>query len=273
MVIVPVIMCGGSGVRLWPASRPSRPKQFIPLIGDLSSFQQTVLRVSGIEGAATPIVVAGVGHETLLKEQLAGIGASAALLLEPQPRDSAPAMAAAAVSALLRDPEALLVVVASDHHIPDADAFRAAVLVAAQAAQTDQIVTLGIAPTSPATAYGYVLAGEGGGAVKPVNAFAEKPSDEVAERYVADGYLWNSGNFIVRADRLLVELAAFAPGVREAAEAAVKTASVDGRLGEPFPATSRLSVMGTTRRRRIAGGLRLVRSRRLGRHLGRFAAR
>src|ERR1700712_2943861 len=106
MMIVPVIMCGGSGIRLWPASRPSRPKQFIPLIGDLSSFQQTVLRVSGIKGAATPLIVAGVGHEALLREQLAAIGVEATLLWEPQPRDSAPAMAAAAVSAVMRDPDA-----------------------------------------------------------------------------------------------------------------------------------------------------------------------
>jgi mannose-1-phosphate guanylyltransferase/mannose-6-phosphate isomerase len=242
MVIVPVIMCGGSGVRLWPASRPSRPKQFIPLIGELSSFQQTVLRVSGIDGAATPIVVAGVGHDAMLKEQLAGIGASVTLLLEPQPRDSAPAMAAAAVSALLRDPQALLVVVASDHYVPDPEAFRAAVLVAAEAAQQDQIVTLGITPTSPATAYGYILAGEADGAVKPVMAFAEKPSLDVANRYVADGYLWNSGNFIVRADRLLAELDAFAPGVRTAVEAAVKTASADGLLGEAFAEAPKISI-------------------------------
>jgi mannose-1-phosphate guanylyltransferase/mannose-6-phosphate isomerase len=242
MVIVPVIMCGGSGVRLWPASRPSRPKQFIPLIGELSSFQQTVVRVSGIEGAITPVVVAGIGHETLLKEQLARIGARATLLLEPQPRDSAPAMAAAAVSALLRDPEALLVVVASDHYIPDTEAFRAAVLVAAQAAQKGQIITLGVTPTSPATAYGYILASDGDGAVKPVKAFAEKPSPEAARRYVADGYLWNSGNFIVRADRLLAELDAFAPGVRAAAEEAVNTASADGRLGEAFAQAPKISI-------------------------------
>jgi mannose-1-phosphate guanylyltransferase/mannose-6-phosphate isomerase len=242
MVIVPVIMCGGSGVRLWPASRPSRPKQFIPLIGELSSFQQTVLRVSGIEGAATPIVVAGVGHEAMLKDQLAHIAATATLLLEPQPRDSAPAMAAAAVSALLRDPQALLVVVASDHYVTDPEAFRAAALIAAEAAQKGQIVTLGITPTSPATAYGYILAGEADGAVKPVKAFAEKPSLDVAERYVADGYLWNSGNFIVRADRLLAELEAFAPSVRAAAEAAVKTASADGRLGEAFAEAPKISI-------------------------------
>jgi mannose-1-phosphate guanylyltransferase/mannose-6-phosphate isomerase len=242
MAIVPVIMCGGSGVRLWPASRPSRPKQFIPLIGDLSSFQQTILRVSGITGAAMPLVVAGIGHEAVLRDQLAGIRVDATLVLEPQPRDSAPAMAAAALVALIDDPEALLVVVASDHHIPDAEAFRAAVLVAAKAAGEGKIITLGIAPVSPATAYGYILAGEGEGAVKPVEAFAEKPSLDVAKAYVASGYLWNSGNFIVRADRLLSELDAFAPGVRAAAEAAVATMDANGHLGQAFIQAPKISI-------------------------------
>ena len=127
MNLYPVIMCGGSGTRLWPASRPSRPKQFIPLTGDRSLFQETVLRLQGLEGVRRLIVVAGAAHADAIDAQLAVLGVDAVVLLEPEARDSAPAMAAAGAWIAAHDPQGVAVVVASDHHIPDAEAFRAAV--------------------------------------------------------------------------------------------------------------------------------------------------
>jgi mannose-1-phosphate guanylyltransferase / mannose-6-phosphate isomerase len=242
MAIYPVIMCGGSGVRLWPASRPGRPKQFTPLVGEYSSFQNTVRRVAAIPGAAEPVIVAGVSHAERLRSQLAGVGLSATLLLEPEARDSAAAMAAAAAFVAARDPQGVLVVVAADHHIPDDAAFRAAVIVAARAAMQGAIVTLGVKPTFPSTAYGYIRAGTAGGEVRPVLAFVEKPDEATAAAHVAAGYLWNSGNFIVRADRLLEELAAHAPAVRTSAQRAVAEMVADGRLGESFRAAPKISI-------------------------------
>lgn len=244
MGVNPVIMCGGSGVRLWPASRPSRPKQFIRLIGDRSIFQRTVLRVAGITGAGAPLIVAGVGHAAAIRAQLAEIGVTADLLLEPEARDSAAAMGAAAAWVSARDPDGVLVVVASDHHIPDDAAFCAAVdvAVATAAAGQRQIVTLGVRPAGPSTAYGYIQAGEAPGAVKPVAAFVEKPNHETAVAYLASGYLWNSGNFIVRADRLLEELAAHAPLVLGAVIQGVADADGEGRLGDAFRAAPKISI-------------------------------
>src|SRR5271154_2321819 len=119
MRVYPVIMCGGSGTRLWPASRPSSPKQFIPLLGDRSTFQQAVARVGGLAGVQQTIIIAGAGHRAAIGEQLEAMSAKAQLLLEPEARDSARAMAAAAAWILRRDPEGIAVVVAADHHVPD----------------------------------------------------------------------------------------------------------------------------------------------------------
>jgi mannose-1-phosphate guanylyltransferase / mannose-6-phosphate isomerase len=242
MAIYPVIMCGGSGVRLWPASRPGRPKQFTPLVGQYSSFQNTVRRVAGIEGAAEAVIVAGVGHGERLRSQLAGIGHSATLLLEPEARDSAAAMAAAAAFIAARDPQGVMVVVAADHHIPDEAAFRAAAATAARAALDGAIVTLGVKPSFPSTAYGYIRPGDAAGEVRPVLAFVEKPDEATAAAHVAAGYLWNSGNFVVRADRLLEELSAHAPAVRASVERAVAELTADGRLGQSFRAAPKISI-------------------------------
>ena len=220
MKLFPVIMCGGSGTRLWPASSAGRPKQFIPLLADISSFQDTVLRVRNLRSAADPVIVAGAAHAALLRDQLDAIAVEGQVLLEPAPRDSAAAMAAAAVWISQRDPDAIAVVVSADHHLPDRAAFADAVDVAAESAAHGKIVTLGVRPTSPATAYGYMRAA-GDGRVKDVAAFVEKPDAARAERYVAEGYLWNSGNFVVSVKTLLAELAAFAPEVLEAARKAV----------------------------------------------------
>ena len=220
MRIYPVIMCGGAGTRLWPASRPSRPKQFIPLSGNRSLFQETALRVAPLSSdGGRLIVVGGVAHRDAILSQLAELGIEAQVLLEPEARDSAAAMAAAAAWTARLDPTGVNVFVASDHHIPDHQAFRDAALKAAEAARAGQIVTLGVRPGAPSSAYGYI-APEGQG-LSAVKAFVEKPDLHTAERYIADGYLWNSGNFIVTAATLLNELRHEAPAVAAAVVAAL----------------------------------------------------
>ena len=253
-VIFPVIMCGGSGTRLWPASRPSRPKQFIPLAGNRSLFQETVERVSDLAGTAGRlIIVGGASHHSTIVEQLAEIGRAAVILLEPEGRDSAAAMAAAALWTHRHAAGAVNLFVASDHHIPDAEAFRRAALIASEAAQVGRIVTLGVVPTSPSSAYGYIA--PVGIGLSEIKAFVEKPDIATAERYIADGYLWNSGNFIVRADVLHEELAQATAGLVEAVVQALDDATHDGDavfLGERFASAPKISidyaVMEKTRR-------------------------
>ncbi|MDQ8029577.1 MAG: AGE family epimerase/isomerase, partial [Brevundimonas sp.] len=242
MTIYPVIMCGGAGSRLWPASRPGRPKQFLPLTGARSLFQETVLRVAPLAGEGDVVVVAGLGHADAIASELAAIGIEATILLEPEARDSGPAMAAAAAFIERRDPQGVAAIIASDHHIPDADAFRAAVRTAADEAARGRIVTLGVTPTWPSSAYGYISPdGEG---LSPVKRFVEKPDATTAARYLADGFLWNSGNFIVSAAALLDELTRHAPGIAEAARAALP-GDLSGplvRLTDAFREAPRISI-------------------------------
>lgn len=244
MAIYPVILCGGAGTRLWPASRPTRPKQFLNLTGPTSLFQDTALRVEPLsQGDGEIVVVCGVGHSRFVSEQLDDIGLGATVLLEPEPRDSAPAMAAAAAWIAARDPEGVAVFTASDHFLPDAAAFCDAALIAAEAALAGRrILTLGIRPTEPSPAYGYIRPSAPG--LSPVGAFVEKPTTEAAADFIATGHLWNSGNFVVRARTLLDELALHAPGVREAAAQAVAAAG-DGpvlTLGDAFRAAPKVSI-------------------------------
>ncbi len=243
MTIYPVIMCGGAGSRLWPASRPGRPKQFLALAGPRSLFQETVLRVAPLaEGGGDLIVVAGTAHADAIAAQLAEIGVAATVLLEPEARDSAPAMAAAAAFIEGRDAQGVAAVIASDHHIPDAEAFRAAVRTAAKEAGRGRIVTLGVTPTEPSSAYGYICAA--GPGLAPVSRFVEKPDAATAARYVADGFLWNSGNFIVSARTLMEELAAHAPAVGEAARAALPAGETGPviRLTDAFRSAPKISI-------------------------------
>lgn len=245
MALYPVIMCGGAGTRLWPASRPSRPKQFIPLAGNRSLFQETALRVAPLaQEDGRLIVVGGVGHRGWIMDQLAEIGVEdrVEILLEPQARDSAAAMAAAALWTHARDPMGVNIFVASDHHIPDHDAFREACVVAAEAARDGRIVTLGVRPSEPSSAYGYISP-EGPG-LTPVRAFREKPDARTAADYIAAGYLWNSGNFIVTAATLLDELKANAPGVEIAVRQAVANPSAADRavLGPAFADAPKISI-------------------------------
>lgn len=253
MALFPVIMCGGAGTRLWPASRPSRPKQFLPLTGRRSPFQETVTRVAPlIRDGGKLVVVGGLTHRHWIIEQLAELGVEAKVLLEPEGRDSAPAMAAAAVWVAGQDSEGIVAFLASDHHIPDHPAFREALLEAARGTSTGRIVTLGVRPTEPSSAYGYIK--PTGPGLSDVAAFIEKPDAATAGTYIRDGYLWNSGNFIVSARTLLDELCVFAPEIETTVRASLNGADTNGvqTLTDSFRHAPRISidyaVMEKTRR-------------------------
>ena len=204
--IVPLIMCGGAGTRLWPLSREGRPKQFISLFGKRSTFQDTLLRVSDERLFDRPIVVTGAAYRFMVLEQLAEMGLQADILLESARRDSGPAIAAGAAYAAKRDATAVLLALAADHVVRDTAAFVAACEASLSVANAGRIVTFGVKPERAATEYGYISPGERvEGAVRSVASFVEKPDAETAARYVKDGYLWNSGNFMFRADVLLAE--------------------------------------------------------------------
>ena len=227
--IIPVLLAGGSGTRLWPVSRDALPKQFLPLVGDRSTYQETLLRVADGNLFGQPIVITGSDFRFFARRQAEELGIEATVVIEPMRRDSGPAVAAAAALARSRDPDAVVLALAADHVILDVEEFRATCLAGLKAAEAGRIVTFGITPTAPKTSYGYIHRGKPNGpdGVFAVEAFVEKPDATTAARYVAEGYLWNSGNFLFRADVLLGELARFEPAMAEAAEAAVAGASDD----------------------------------------------
>lgn len=227
-LIVPLIMCGGAGTRLWPASRENRPKQFLPLFGRFSTFQETLRRVSDPSVFGRPIIVTNAQYRFLVAEQLAEASLRADILLEPVRRDSGPAIAAGAAHAICREKDPIVVALAADHVISDGPDFPNACRAAAVAAQDDRIVTFGMRPTRPATEYGYISLGmELSPGVFAVEKFVEKPGLEATTRYVAEGYLWNSGNFVFRARFLLDEYERFEPDSEAAVIAALKGASND----------------------------------------------
>ncbi len=204
--IVPLIMCGGAGTRLWPASREIRPKQFLPLFGVRSTFQDTLLRVSDATLFERPIVITNAAYRFMVLEQLAEIGLEADILLEPIRRDSGPAIAAGAVFAEMRDNDAVVLALAADHVVRDTDAFIAACRQGLVAADAGRIVTFGVQPERAATEYGYISPGDViSGEVRSVAKFVEKPDPATAAEYIKAGYLWNSGNFMFRASVLLDE--------------------------------------------------------------------
>ena len=229
MRIVPIIMAGGAGTRLWPISRDSMPKQFISLLsGERSTFETTLHRVSGPD-FDRPIVVTSEAFRFICAEQLRSAGVEADIVLEPERRDSAGAVAVGAVLAAQRDPQAICVVLASDHAILDAAAFVADCRRAAALAERGIVMTLGIPPTHPSTAYGYIAPGEelDGPSAHKVARFVEKPDAATAEDFIAKGYVWNSGNFIFRTDTMLAEFEIFAPDVLASSRAAVEGAVRD----------------------------------------------
>ncbi|MCJ2012797.1 mannose-1-phosphate guanylyltransferase/mannose-6-phosphate isomerase [Methylobacterium sp. J-076] len=233
-LIHPVILCGGSGTRLWPASRESFPKQFIPLAeAHRSSFQATAARVTDATVFARPAVITANDARFIVAEQLAQAGLAADILLEPARRDSAAAVTVAALHAAARQPDALVLILAADHIVGDDAAFLAAVRACSLGAQAGHIMTLGLVPTAPATAYGYIQPGEplpgaaGEAGARVVQRFLEKPDATRAAGLIAEGALWNSGYFLFRADVMLDEMRTHAPAVLAAAEASLRAAVRD----------------------------------------------
>ncbi len=228
--ILPVIMCGGSGTRVWPESRESLPKQFIPLIGETSTFQNILKIIADDTVFEPPIVITNLDYRFRAAEQVSAMNLSATIVLEPMRKDSAAAVAVAVELAAARSPDTIVAVLAADHVIGDPAAFVRLCGEAAQAARNGEIVTFGVTPTHPATGYGYIRPGASvtqGLAVRKIEAFVEKPNAEVAADYVKQGYLWNSGNFIFRASAMQRELENFVPEILSAAHEAVKLAKQD----------------------------------------------
>lgn len=229
-MLYPVVLSGGSGTRLWPLSRQDRPKQFLALLGEHSLYQETVLRAEQLPGAKAPVTVCSEAHRFTVGEQLQSIDvASGGTLLEPVSRNTAPAIAVAALHAHEKDPEAVLLVMPADHLVEDEIAFRNAVSSAMDLAQDGWLVTFGINPDAAETGYGYIRSGGALGDVgSRIDSFVEKPDRETAERYLTDGgYLWNSGMFLFRAARYLEELGIHAPEILNAASRAYAAAGAD----------------------------------------------
>ncbi|HEX3920593.1 MAG TPA: mannose-1-phosphate guanylyltransferase/mannose-6-phosphate isomerase [Caulobacteraceae bacterium] len=242
-MIVPVILSGGEGRRLWPLSSPDRPKQFLALTGDETLLQQTVRRLAVPGVFAPPIIIGGAGQRFLIAEQLRAADLTAGrIVLEPKGRNTAPALAVGALIAAAGDPDALILSAHADAAIPDADAFRAAVALGAPAAEAGHLVLFGIKPSFPATGYGYI---QPGAAIdenaRQVARFLEKPSAERAEALIAAGALWNSGIFLMRASALIAEFETHAPQVLAQARASLDAAVEDSdflRLDEAAFAAS-----------------------------------
>jgi len=225
-----VIMSGGSGSRLWPLSRSMYPKQLLPLLGERTMLEDTLARLEGIEALAGEcIVLCNEAHRFLVAEQLARAAVESAILLEPQGRNTAPAIALAALYALRQSGAApILLVLPADHVIRDAAAFKAAVETGRQACEAGSLVTFGVVPAGPHTGYGYIEAAPEGGAAVPIKSFVEKPDLETAQSYLDSGrYFWNSGMFMFRADRYLEELHEHAPQILAACRAAMACARED----------------------------------------------
>ncbi len=233
MELQPVLLSGGSGTRLWPLSREAYPKQFLPLAGEATMLQDTWARVAPL-AARPPIVVANEEHRFLAAEQLRLAGVDrAAIVLEPVGRNTAPAIAAAALQAQAGGGDPLLLVLPSDHVVRDAEGFRAAVRAAMPAAEAGALVTFGIVPSAPETGFGYIQASAGqaaaGEGVRAVQRFVEKPDAATAQAYLdAGGYYWNSGMFLFRASRYLAELGRFRPDILAAVRKAFDGAARDG---------------------------------------------
>jgi mannose-1-phosphate guanylyltransferase / mannose-6-phosphate isomerase len=229
-MLTPIILSGGSGTRLWPLSRKNLPKQFLTLGGDNTLFQQTVVRTLGLGGVGAPIVVCSEEHRFLVAEQLRAMNVEgASILLEPMPRNTAPAIALAAWQALANDPDAKLLVLPADHLIGDTSSFAEAVGKALPLAEQGWLTTFGIEPEAPETGFGYIKRAEAiGDSGFRVERFVEKPDAAKAREYVESGdYAWNSGMFLFKAARFLEELQQHAPAMNAASKAAFDKAKAD----------------------------------------------
>jgi mannose-1-phosphate guanylyltransferase/mannose-6-phosphate isomerase len=254
MLITPVLLCGGSGTRLWPLSRKSYPKQFVPLMGEETLFQASAKRLAGTaEGLsfAPPMVLTNSDFRFIVTEQLQGAGIDpGAILIEPEGRNTAPAVLAAALRARAQDPEAVLLIAPSDHVVPDVAAFHAAVVRGLEAVAAGQLVTFGITPTHAETAYGYLELAEAPGAegaAVVLKQFVEKPDAlRAAEMLAAGNFKWNAGIFLFAAKDIIAAFEAHAPDLIAPVEAALDEAQVD--LGflrlapEPWSAAADISI-------------------------------
>lgn len=228
-MITPVILCGGSGTRLWPLSRKSYPKQFVPLVGDKTLFQGSALRMQGDEFAA-PVVITNSDFRFIVVEQLQEVGIDpGAILIEPEGRNTAPAVLSAALHLHQKDPEAIMLVAPSDHVVPDVAAFQAAVARGLEAVEQGQLVTFGIAPTRPETGYGYLeLAEPSEGDPVALRRFVEKPDAARAEEMLAKGgFLWNAGIFLFKVKDIVAAFEAHAAELMDPVAAAVDGAEID----------------------------------------------
>lgn len=229
-MLIPLILSGGSGTRLWPVSRRNLPKQFLSLAGQGTLFEQTIRRTQAIAGVSPPIVVASEDHRFLAAEQLLEVGVKdSTIILEPLARNTAPAIALGALRAIEKDPHATLLILPADHLINEPAKFLDAVKSAQELADMGWLVTFGITPDGPETGFGYISRGEPlGGAGFKVKRFVEKPDQPTAKQYLAEGgYDWNSGMFVFKASRYLQELELHAPAMLEAVRSAYASASID----------------------------------------------
>ena len=230
MKITPIILCGGSGTRLWPLSRKQHPKQYLPLISDNTMLQETILRLRGLDNLTDPIIVCNAEHRFLAAEQCQQIDiTSPTILLEPVGRNTAPAIAAAALQSLKKTDNASLLILSADHDIQDVEAFHRAINIASQQAQGGKLTTFGVVPTDANTRYGYIKASQEAidGAYK-VEVFVEKPDLKTAERYLEKGnYLWNSGMFMFKAETFISELTTHSPEIITSVNNAINNAKYD----------------------------------------------
>ncbi|MFN2309113.1 MAG: mannose-1-phosphate guanylyltransferase, partial [Gammaproteobacteria bacterium] len=231
MPIYPVILTGGAGSRLWPLSREHYPKPLLPLFGERTLLQETALRLAELPDVEPPIFVCNEEHRFLVAEQVQSLGLKAgAILLEPEGRNTAPALTIAALYLLEKDPDAIMVVMPADHVIPDNTVFKAAVAQGVALANAGQLVTYGIVPRHAETGYGYIRRGEAieGGVAYRVSRFVEKPDAATAQGYVDSGeHYWNSGIFTLRADAWIAEIQRHAPAILDACKTAMVASKRD----------------------------------------------
>jgi mannose-1-phosphate guanylyltransferase/mannose-6-phosphate isomerase len=227
--IIPVILSGGSGIRLWPLSRKEYPKQYLPLVGNNTMLQETILRLNGLDNLTDPIIICNINHRFIVADQCQKIGIkSPIILLEPEGRNTAPAIAAAALQSLKDSEDSTLLVLSADHVIQDVDAFHQAINIATQQAQSGKLVTFGIVPTEVNTGYGYIKLSKDNNGVHMVKEFVEKPDLKTAELYLEQGgYLWNSGMFMFQAPTFIDELTIHAFNIVTSVNNAVNNAVQD----------------------------------------------
>lgn len=247
MRIIPVILCGGSGTRLWPVSRDSFPKQFVPLLGQYSTFQATLKRVSDHSLFGKPVIVTNHKFRFLIEEQAHAAHVPVDIIMEPEPRDSAPAIAIASAYVAQRDPESPLLILAADHVINDTDGFRQSVRKALPSALAGKIMTFGIKPNVATSALGYIQLGDAipsGG--NNIAKFIEKPSPDAAQKLISEGSLWNSGNFMFMPHIMRGEFEKFSPEIQIATDKALADHKVDlGAIaldGKAFQQATKISI-------------------------------